>query len=150
MPLKNSVNKPSGMMKRSTHNRLLNRKRSVARKNPTTAVVARPDSTALAEYTGGAAGGVTTHAVSKKRALRDERNKRYAAKRSEQLNIDLAAQDEAMDVDSASRRRAKKAKQPTTLDKVKSALWTVVEDAAASGFVPQGSAEGTTLGVQAF
>lgn len=97
--------------------------------------------------------GVTTNKLTGKRARKIERNSRYIAKRNEQLNIDLQAKQE-MDVDMADGetvgKKNKHEKEPTQLEKVKTALWAVVEDTDAVGMKLNVSGEGTTIGVQAF
>ena len=114
------------------------------------------DSKAVALYNGempARSTGVTTNKLTGKRARKIERNSRYIAKRNEQLNIDLQAKQE-MDVDMADGetvgKKNKHEKEPTQLEKVKTALWAVVEDTDAVGMKLNVSGEGTTIGVQAF
>lgn len=164
MPSKNSVNKPQGKLLRTHHASAISKKRTARAKiaGPTrssagrynTETAPRPtDPKGLALYSGpiSQGSGVTTHTLLKKKERKLQRNSRYIAKRNEQLNLDLAAQNEGMEIDSkVSEKREKKQKEPTNLDKVKQALWTAVEDHKVGGMAVQTSGEGTTIGVQAF
>ncbi|PSK38932.1 hypothetical protein C7M61_002237 [Candidozyma pseudohaemuli] len=163
MPSRNLVNKPKNKIHRAHHAQQLGKKRAARAASilPTrsshgrfnTETVPRPsDSKAVALYNGSMplpASGVTTNTLSNKRARKLERNSRYIAKRNEQLNIDLEAKRE-MDIDMDGVKKNKHEKEPTQLDKVKKALWAVVEDTDAVGMNLNVSGEGTTIGVQAF
>lgn len=163
MPSRNLVNKPKNKIHRAHHAQQLGKKRAARAASilPTrsshgrfnTETVPRPsDSKAVALYNGSMplpSGGVTTNTLSNKRARKIERNSRYIAKRNEQLNIDLEAKRE-MDIDMDGVKKNKHEKEPTQLDKVKQALWAVVEDTDAVGMNLNVSGEGTTIGVQAF
>lgn len=165
MPSRNSVNRPKGKIQTAHRSNVISKRKarrshsivptrsSSGRYNKDTAP--RPtDSKALALYSGGLAtrgSGVTTNSLSKKRAQKIERNKRYIAKRNEQLNIDLAAGEEGMDVDMETQAKRVKVQKPqSNLDKVKEALWAAVEDSASGDMGLTVSGEGTTIGVQAF
>lgn len=161
MANKNTINKPSRKINKAHHAGVIGKKRSLRAKRaaPTrsnsgrynTDTAPRPtDSRAVALYNGGFAkkGGVTTNTLSKKRAQKIERNKRYVAKRNELLNIDLQAKQEEMEVDTEPRKRNQKEK--TQLQKIKLALWAVVEDSTGSAMGLNVLGEGTTIGIQAF
>lgn len=165
MPSRNSINKPKGKMHRAQHATAISKKRTARAKSavPTrssagrynTETAPRPtDSQALALYNGGVTSkgsGVTTQSLSKKRAKKIERNSRYVAKRNQELAIDLAAQNDGMDVEIESASKRVKAKKPATqLEKVKEALWAAVDDSAAGDFGLDVLGDGTTLGIQAF
>lgn len=163
MPSKNNVNKPQGKIQRSSHASKISKRRSLrAKPAPTrssagrynTETAPRPtDPKGLALYTGPAVqgSGVITQTLSKKKAKKLERNSRYNAQRAALLNVDLAAKDQDMEVDApVLDRRERKTKAPTTLEKVKQALWTAVDDFKAGGLEVETAGEGTTLGVQAF
>ena len=165
MPSRNSVNKPKGKLQAAHRSNVISKKKAYRanRVVPTrssngrynTDTAPRPtDSKALALYSGGLAStgnGVTTTTLSKKRAKKIERNKRYVAKRNEQLNIDLAVKQEGMDIDMEPQgKRVKPQKPPTTLDKVKEALWAAVEDSTSGDMGLNVLSEGTTIGIQAF
>ncbi|QRG37702.1 hypothetical protein FDK38_002081 [Candidozyma auris] len=168
MPSRNAVNKPKNKIHRAHHAQQLAKKRAAraATALPTRSshgrynknTVPRPtDSKAVALYTGEGptpSSGVTTNTLSGKRAKKLERNSRYIAKRNEQLSIDLQAKED-MDIemgDGESRipRKKKHEKEPTHLDKVKQALWAVIDDTDAVGMNLNVTNEGTTIGVQAF
>lgn len=156
MPSRNLVNKPKNKIHRAHHSKQLSKKRA-ARASlilPTrsskgrydTNTLPRPtDSKAVALYNGSMplpSLGVTTNTLSAKRARKIERNNRYIAKRN-QTNL-------GMDVDMEGTKRVKDVKEPSQLDKVKEALWAVVEDTDSVGMKMQVTGEGTTIGVQAF
>lgn len=162
MPSRNSINKPKGKIHRAQHGSAISKKRTARARTalPTRSssgrynkdTVPRPtDSLAVALYNGAGASqgsGVTTQTLSKKRAKKIERNNRYIARRNEQLSIDLAAQNEGMDIE-MSEKRVKAKKPASQLEKVKEALWAVVDDSTGGDFLDV-SGEGTTLGIQAF
>lgn len=164
MPSRNSINRPKDKLYRASHNNSIGKKRVArARKAaPTRSSTSRyntssaptpTESKAVALYNGGNPGTVlSSTSLSNKRAKKLSRNQKYINKRNEQLSIDvLAKQEEGMDIDETSRaEEEKKQKEQSQLDKVKQALWAVVEDASSASFKVNTGGEGTTLGVQAF
>ncbi|CAK7892120.1 ribosome biogenesis protein Alb1p [[Candida] anglica] len=165
MPSRNSINRPKDKLIRNGHAAAIGKKRtsrarlaaptrsSTSRYNTESSTAPRPsESTALAMYVGSAAsqptGVITNNTLSKKRSKKIARNQKYIARRNEQLNIDITAKHESMDVD-AEDKEVSAVKAATRLDKVKEALWSVVADGVSEGLA-LGSGNGTTLGVQAF
>lgn len=149
MASKNSINKPKIRIQAHRHSKTLVRKRQAlakrlapsrsstgryAEKNTT---APRPtDSRALALYVGEVptnAGVITNNTLSNKRAKKIARNQRYVVQRNAKNG------DKEIEM---------KEVPQSKLDKVKEALWKVVENQASLKVIAQG--EGTTLGIQAF
>lgn len=97
------------------------------------------DTKSLALYTGPstATSEMITKTLSNKKARKLARNQKYIDARSNKPKVA-----EEMEVD-------QEVKQ-TNLEKVKAALWNVVENYNNGGLRPQPDTEGTTLGIQAF
>lgn len=74
------------------------------------------------------------------------RNLKYIAKR----NGESQENSESMEIDGTTSKKTKNQKPPSELDQVKLTLWAVVEDHESNGLGLQVSAEGTTIGIQAF
>ncbi|GMG33536.1 unnamed protein product [Ambrosiozyma monospora] len=158
MPSKNSVNKPKDNLNRQRKSKSLGRKKvlrgSITKtRSVSTEPTAASTSSAVALYTGAVqpTGPVTSNTLSKKRAKKIERNKKYAKARkfnSDQLLVDLQAKEE-MDIDDDNEEEVKEVKKQSETF-VREALWTVIEDAAAGSFQIDVSGEGTTLGGPVF
>lgn len=160
----NSINKPRHKLHARSHAQALGNKRAVRAKTAAatasstsryntdlTTSVKPTESKAVALYIGKtteAPATITTHTLSKKRAKKIARNQKYIDERNSRLNIDLAAQQELMDVDAAP--KPKKEVKETETGQVRTALWAVVAARASEGLKLDTSGEGTTLGVQAF
>lgn len=152
MASKNSINKPKIRIQAHKHSKTLVRKRlalakrlapsrsSTGRYAEKNTTAPRPtDSRALALYVGEVptnAGVITNNTLSNKRAKKIARNQRYVAQRN--------AKNGDKEIEMKDSPEASQSK----LDKVKEALWKVVENQANLKVIAQG--EGTTLGIQAF
>ncbi|ODV81281.1 ribosome biogenesis protein ALB1 [Suhomyces tanzawaensis NRRL Y-17324] len=148
MASRNSVNKPKNKLHASAHAKVLGKRRAarnrkntasrstVGRYSDADSAAARPtDSKAIALYTGGGpkvTSVMTNTTLSNKRAKKLARNQKYIDQRNNKVK------EVEMDVE----------EKKSQLEKVKAALWTVVENSANLMMSPAG--EGTTLGVQAF
>lgn len=158
MPSRNSVNKPKDTLNQARKRASLAKKRAArVRKgliapprSSTSSSSGLPKSTAVALYSGAKpTGAVTTKTLSNKRLKKIERNKKYVAKRNEQVLIDAQAQaEDSMEIDDAEPAAAQV--QKSKINTVKDALWSVIEDSAASGFIMEANGEGTTLGGPVF
>ena len=149
MASKNSINKPKIRIQAHKHSKTLVRKRlalakrlapsrsSTGRYAEKNTTAPRPtDSRALALYVGEVptnAGVITNNTLSNKRAKKIARNQRYVVQRNAKNG------DKEIEM---------KEVPQSKLDKVKEALWKVVENQASLKVIAQG--EGTTLGIQAF
>lgn len=151
MPSRNSINKPKDTINQARKRAGLSKKRAdrtrrglvAPPRSSASSTSGMPKSTAVALYTGSKpAGRMTTQTLSTKRFKKIERNKRYVAKRQEQLMIDVQAQvEDQMELD-----EEVEAKPETKINSVKSALWSVIDDATAAGLSVDANGEGTTLG----
>lgn len=123
--------------KRAARVKLTNKKSSVGRYSKT-ADPSPTDAKGLALYTGPstATTEMITQTLSNKKARKLARNQKYIDARNNKPKV------EEMEVD-------QEVKQ-TNLEKVKKALWSVVENYNNGGLRVQPDVEGTTLGVQAF
>lgn len=158
MPSKNSINKPKQGINKNKKSASLAKKRSARIRSGLVApprssslsTSGQPRSTAIALYNGEQVSTrLTTMTLSKKRAQKIERNKRYIEKRKleEKILIDVTSKlEESMDVDVELPKKVKKASK---IDQVKQALLSVVEDKTSDNFILQ-TGEGTTLGSQTF
>jgi ribosome biogenesis protein ALB1 len=154
MPSRNSINKPKDTINQAKKRASLAKKRAerirkglvAPSRSSESSTSGLPKSTSLALYTGGKqAGRLTTQTLSNKRLKKIERNKKYVAKRKEQLMIDVQAKAEEMDVDGQEEE-----KPNSKINSVKDALWSVIEDRATSEFTVDSTSEGTTLGGPSF
>lgn len=167
MPSRNSINKPKDHIHRANHAHSIGKKRAArARKAiPTKSSTSRyslegvapkpTESKAIALYTGSAGEPNTllsNNTLSNKRAKKLARNQKYIDQRNQKLNIDVTAkQEEGMELDPEFvEKKSKHEKEQTKLDKIKQALWAVVEDKSSNLLKVNTESEGTTLGVQAF
>ncbi|KAK6455896.1 ribosome biogenesis protein ALB1 [Scheffersomyces xylosifermentans] len=158
MASKNSINKPKIKISAHSHAKTLGKKRAArARKNPSSrsaterysekaGVAPRPtDSKAIALYTGEApkpTGVVTNTTLSNKRAKKLARNQKYIDQRNSKTKTQ---EDAEMDIDEETAEE-----KQTRVEKVKAALWSVVENQTKGLYKVAVDGEGTTLGVQAF
>ncbi|EDK47256.1 conserved hypothetical protein [Lodderomyces elongisporus NRRL YB-4239] len=146
---RNAINKPKIKMLAQSHARSLSRKRaarssvqtrsSTSRYASKSLTAPRPtDSKSLALYTGEtplSQSVMTTNTLSKKRAKKIARNQKYLSQKQEDELM--------MDMD-------KQMKEKSRLDKVKKALWDLIENFEKNGPTVLPTGEGTTLGVQSF
>ncbi|RLV92813.1 Ribosome biogenesis protein ALB1 [Spathaspora sp. JA1] len=153
---KSNINKPKIKLNANSHAKHLGSKRAArARANASTrssigryadkaTTAPRPsDSLSLALYSGETPGPVNTMTnvtLSKKRAKKIARNQKYFA-----ANVKNKNEDVTMEVDNETIEQ-----KQSKLDKVKKALWSVIERHAEHGYPVVADAEGTTLGVQSF
>lgn len=157
MPSRNSVNKPKDTINQARKRASLAKKRAArVRKgliapprSSTSSSSGQPKSTAVALYSGAMpTGAITTKTLSNKRLKKIERNKKYVAKRNEQVLIDAQAQaEDSMEIDDV---ESPAQVQKSKINTVKDALWSVIEDSAASAFIMEANGEGTTLGGPVF
>jgi ribosome biogenesis protein ALB1 len=155
MPSRNSINKPKDTINQAKKRASLAKKRAerirkglvAPSRSSESSTSGLPKSTSLALYAGvKQAGRLTTQTLSNKRLKKIERNKKYVAKRKEQLMIDVQAKaEEEMDVDGQEEE-----KPNSKIHSVKDALWSVIEDRATSEFTVDSTSEGTTLGGPSF
>lgn len=116
MPSKNSVNRPKDGLNRVRKNTRVAKKRAAARaageyapaRSAASLTSGQPKLTAVALYTGAVTprGTLTTHTLSKKRAQKIARNKRYIAARKGVVDATLA---ETMEVDEVPATKAARA-----------------------------------------
>ncbi|KAI3404790.2 ALB1 [Candida oxycetoniae] len=144
---RNAINKPKIKMLAQSHAKSLRRKRaarnviqtrsSTSRYAPKALTAPRPsDSKSIALYTGETppvTSVMTTNTLSKKKAKKIARNKKYMTQKQEE--------DITMDTNTDSTKQ-------TNLDKAKKALWELVESFEKNGPFVVAWSEGTTLGTQ--
>ncbi|KAK6201651.1 ribosome biogenesis protein ALB1 [Scheffersomyces amazonensis] len=159
MASKNSINKPKNKINSASHAKSLAKKRaarskilpntrsSIGRYADKAVTAVRPtDSKAIALYTGESPAPIskmTKNTLSNKRAKKIARNQKYVDQRKQAENKE---EDASMEIETKEQLEERQ----TNLDKVKTLLWSVIEQNARGEYKSSADGEGTTLGIQAF
>ncbi|GMM31685.1 Alb1 protein [Martiniozyma asiatica (nom. inval.)] len=138
MPSKNSINKPKDHIHRAAKGRHLRNKRQTRQGKSTTTIRSSRGSTELVTLERGSS-IVANTVLSNKKAKKLLRNKKYALQRAGGKQVSSMEQsDEMVDIDQDLKAQ----------EKVRNALWAIVESANVNKVLPTG--QGTTLGDGAF
>ncbi|EGV63845.1 ribosome biogenesis protein alb1 [Yamadazyma tenuis] len=160
MPSRNSINKPKDKMLRNSHASSIGKKRASRTRESTRSATSRynedalprpSDSRSIAVYTGNVSNPthLTTNTLSNKKAKKLARNQKYVEKRLQKDLDDQMQTDEPKPINSLIKLKTK-VKGENSTEKIRKALWGVVNGNDLSMFKVSPQANGTTVGVQSF